>query len=175
MVVGSNPSAATLNTKRTAFTTKLDIIRKKDQRTQSTPQTCLDTKIDQGTPLKQAVSGFLLSCKVESKANGTIDCYSDKLKGFLWYSEHYGLPTDVTAITTQNIREFLAYLRDNEHRWGSDCHRANKPVNSTTIQKYYRILCNFWNWMIREELAESNPLSKIKAPKAERKVITIPY
>jgi len=77
-----------------------------------------------------------LSCKVEGKANGTIDCYSDKLKGFLWYSEHYGLPTDVTAITTQHIREFLAYLRDNEHRWGSDCHRANKPVNSTTIKKY---------------------------------------
>ena len=33
------------------------------------------------TTLKQAIDGFLLSCKVEGKSHGTIECYSDKLKG----------------------------------------------------------------------------------------------
>ena len=33
------------------------------------------------------------------------------------------------------------------------------------------MLCNFWNWLIREELAESNPLWKIKAPKTVGKII----
>ena len=33
--------------------------------------------------IKQAIDGFLLSCKVEGKSYGTIECYSDKLKGFL--------------------------------------------------------------------------------------------
>jgi hypothetical protein len=38
------------------------------------------------TKIKQAIDGFLLSCKVEGKSYGTIDCYADKLKGFLWYA-----------------------------------------------------------------------------------------
>lgn len=33
--------------------------------------------------IKQAIDGFLLSCKVEGKPYGTIECYTDKLKGFL--------------------------------------------------------------------------------------------
>jgi len=33
------------------------------------------------TSIKQAIDEFLLSCKVEGKSYGTIECYSDKLKG----------------------------------------------------------------------------------------------
>jgi len=43
------------------------------------------------TTIKQAIDGFLLSCKVEGKSWGTIDCYRDKLKGFLWYAKNYDL------------------------------------------------------------------------------------
>jgi hypothetical protein len=32
---------------------------------------------------RQAVDSFLMSCKVEGKSYGTIECYTDKLKGFL--------------------------------------------------------------------------------------------
>lgn len=38
------------------------------------------------TTIKQAIDEFLLSCKVEGKSCGTIECYSDKGKGFLWYN-----------------------------------------------------------------------------------------
>ena len=38
------------------------------------------------TTIKQAIESFLLSCKVEGKSYGTIECYSDKFKGFLWYA-----------------------------------------------------------------------------------------
>ncbi len=34
------------------------------------------------TTIKQAIDSFLLSCKVAGKYYGTIECYSDKLKGF---------------------------------------------------------------------------------------------
>ena len=44
--------------------------------------------------IKQAIDEFLLSCKVEGKSYGTIDCYSDKLKGFLWYATNYDWPDD---------------------------------------------------------------------------------
>ncbi|MFC1938967.1 phage integrase N-terminal SAM-like domain-containing protein [Chloroflexota bacterium] len=98
------------------------------------------------TSIKKAIDEFLLSCKVEGKAYGTIECYSDKLKGFLWYATNYDWPDDVTAITTNHLREFLAYLRETPHRFNSSCPRAMKPINSTTIQKYYRALSALFNW-----------------------------
>jgi integrase/recombinase XerC len=45
-----------------------------------------------------------------------------------------------------------------------------KPINSTTIQKYYRALSALFNWSINEGILEANPLVKIKVPRAEKKV-----
>ncbi|MFC1846487.1 hypothetical protein ACFLYS_00300 [Chloroflexota bacterium] len=58
--------------------------------------------------VKQAIGDFLLSCKVEGKAYGTIECYSDKLKGFQWYCNNSDIPEDIVGITTNHLREFLA-------------------------------------------------------------------
>ncbi|MFC1915085.1 phage integrase N-terminal SAM-like domain-containing protein [Chloroflexota bacterium] len=86
--------------------------------------------------VKQAVNDFLLSCEVEGKSYGTIKCYFDKLKGFLWYATNYDWHDDIGAITTQHIREFLAYLRETEHCFDSNCPGAKKVSQFTTMQKY---------------------------------------
>ena len=62
------------------------------------------------TSIKQAIDEFLLSCKVDGKSYGTIECYSDKLKGFLWYARNYNWPDYIEAITINHLREFLADL-----------------------------------------------------------------
>jgi integrase/recombinase XerC len=121
--------------------------------------------------IKQAIDDFLLSGRVEGKSYGTIECYSDKLKGFLWYATNYDWPDDITAITTNHLREFLAYLRETPHRFNSTCPRAMKPINSTTIQKCYRALSALFNCSVSEGILESNPLVKIKVPRAEKKVV----
>jgi integrase/recombinase XerC len=123
------------------------------------------------TTIKQAIDGFLLNCKVEGKSWGTIDCYADKLKGFYWYATNYNWPDDILEITTQRLREFLVYLRETPHRFNSKCPRAMRPVNNTTIQKYYRALSALFNWSINEDILETNPLVRIKVPRAERKVV----
>ena len=123
------------------------------------------------TTIKQAINGFLLSCKVEGKSYGTIEYYSDKLKGFLWYATTYHWPDNIKAITTDHLREFLAYLRETPHRFNSTCPRAMKPINSTTIQKYYRALSALFNWCISEGILETSSLTRIKVPRAEKKVI----
>ncbi|MFC1931098.1 tyrosine-type recombinase/integrase, partial [Chloroflexota bacterium] len=123
------------------------------------------------TTIKQAINEFLLSCKVEGKSYGTIECYSDKLKGFLWHANNYDWPDDKTAITTNHLREFLAYLRETPHRFNSKCPRAMKPINSTTVQKYYRALSALFNWLINEGILETSSLVKIKVPRAEKKVV----
>ena len=123
------------------------------------------------TTIKQAIDGLLLNCKVEGKSWGTIDCYADKLKGFLWYATNYDWSNDISEITTQHLREFLVYLRETNHRFNSTCPRAMKPINNTTIQKYYRALNVLFNWSINEGILETNSLVKIKVPRAEKKVI----
>ena len=112
-----------------------------------------------------------MNCKVEGKSYGAIECYTDKLKGFLWYATNYDWPDDISAITTNHLRQFLAYLRETPHRFNSTCPRAMKPINSTTIQKYYRALSALFNWSVSEGILETNNLSKIKVPRAERKVV----
>jgi len=92
--------------------------------------------------IKQAIKEFLLSCKVEGKSYGTIDCYSDKLKGFLWYATNYDWPRDVSAITTQHLREFLAYLRETDHRFGSNCPRA-KDIRLFVDHPYMQLLTSY--------------------------------
>ena len=123
------------------------------------------------TTIKQAIDSFLLSCKVEGKSYGTIECYSDKLKGFLWYATNYHWPDDVKAISTDHLRQFLAYLRETPHRFNSTCPRAMKPINSTTVQKYYRALSALFNWSVSEGILETNSLVRIKVPRAEKKVV----
>jgi site-specific recombinase XerD len=77
----------------------------------------------------------------------------------------------VTAITTQHIREFLAYLRDNTIRFGGKSTLSRRPVNRTTIQRYYRVLSVFWNWLLTEEIVNQNPLTRMKTPSPEKKMI----
>ena len=62
--------------------------------------------------IKQAIDSFLLSCKVEGKSYGTIECYTDKLKGFLWYTTNHDWLDNIRLITTDHLRQFLAYLRE---------------------------------------------------------------
>ncbi|MFC2023995.1 tyrosine-type recombinase/integrase [Chloroflexota bacterium] len=123
------------------------------------------------TSIKQAIDEFLLSCKVEGKSYGTIECYSDKLKGFLWYATNYDWPDGIEAITTNHLREFLVYLRETPHRFNSKCPRAMKPINGTTVQKYYRALSALFNWSVSEGILETSSLVKIKVPRAEKKVV----
>ena len=42
--------------------------------------------------IEETVKSFLLSCRVEGKSYGTIECYTDKPKGFLWYATNYDSP-----------------------------------------------------------------------------------
>ena len=142
-----------------------------EQGTNQNPQAHSIISQNQGITLKRAVDSFILNCKVEGKAQGTIDCYADKLKGFLWYTRTYSWPDNIALITTQHLREFLVYVRETKERWGSDCPRAKMLVNSTTVQKYYRALSVMLNWLITEEILTINPLDRIKAPRAEKKVV----
>ena len=77
---------------------------------------------------RSLVEGFLLDCKVTGKSLATIQYYAEKLGKFLWYADNYGFPQNITDITPNHVRQFLAYARTTHiRRWGSSVPTANAP------------------------------------------------
>ena len=58
-------------------------------------QSYLATTEEHRFPLKEAIEGYLLSCKVEGKSPATIEAYRSKLHPFLWYVKNNRLPDSV--------------------------------------------------------------------------------
>jgi site-specific recombinase XerD len=113
------------------------------------------------------IEGFLLSCKVENKSPATISFYKNILDKFQWYLQKFGIDTiDATA-----IRGFLGYLKDSTSRWDSNNTRANRPVCAYTVDRYYTGLSALFTWALEEGVIESNPMSTIKKPRFQRKII----
>ena len=62
--------------------------------------------------LNTLMDGFRLYCLAEGKRSTTIRWYIGKLTIFERYLLSNDSPTDVTEITVNHLRAFLAYLRD---------------------------------------------------------------
>ena len=121
--------------------------------------------------LKTAIHEFLVAGRAEGRSIYTTRTYNVTLGSFAWFANREGWDKDIAEITATRVREFLVYLRDNDHRFDSDSRQANKPVNSTTLRNYYRVLSAMFNWLIREEVLDESPMDKVQTPPAERKVI----
>lgn len=121
--------------------------------------------------LKSAIHEFLVAGRAEGRSIYTTRTYNATLGSFLWFANREGWGKDIAEITATRVREFLVYLRDNDHRFDSDSRQANKPVNSTTLRNYYRVLSAMFNWLIREEVLDESPMDKVRVPPAEKKVI----
>ena len=74
--------------------------------------------------IKQAIDSFLLPWKVEGKSYGTIDCYSDKLKGFLWYA---------TILFWFNLYDFAPALDFTEYLTTGHLHVSAKGGKASDI------------------------------------------
>ncbi len=121
--------------------------------------------------LRSLVEGYILSCRCESKSAATIANYQYRLASFIWFCQASGFPDEPGKITTTHIRQFLWYLASEPNRWGGSSTSARKPASRATVNHYYRVLNSFFNWLEREDLISENPLTRIKTPRFEKKVI----
>ena len=121
--------------------------------------------------LRSLVEDYILSCRCESKSAATIANYQYRLASFIWFCQASGFPDEPGKITTTHIRQFLWYLASEPNRWGGSSTSAKKPASGATVNHYYRVLNSFFNWLEREGLISENPLTRIKTPKFENKII----
>jgi len=116
--------------------------------------------------LQNLIQGFKLSCQTESKSPKTIEWYTGFLNRFYDFLERNNLPTDVSQINRNHVREFIRYLQIEART-----PHKEKPLSGATVQGYVRTLKAFFSWATREEYIKSNLIVKIPVPKAPIKAI----
>jgi site-specific recombinase XerD len=128
--------------------------------------------LSQRETLQGVIQGFLLALELENRTSATMRYYRENLRRFVWYAEQQGFPQQFSQINTGHVRTFLGYVQTSTHRWDSPTHTMSaKPVTATTVARYRACLHALWNWAMREEMIETNVVTRIRTPKVEQKII----
>jgi len=103
--------------------------------------------------LDRAIEGYLLHIESGRYSQATI-----KLRTYILsrFAAHVGSNTQVTALTVTTIQHFLI---------------ANPKLSAATILSYHAALSSFFNWAIDAGLVTESPLTHIKPPKPESRII----
>lgn len=115
--------------------------------------------------LSRAVEGFLLEKVAAGLSPKTIEGYRYNLDRF----ETFTGSVDVEDLGTENVRDFLAWLRTDykPQRFGGD----TSPVSDKTVRNFYIALSSFWTWLVSEGLAEEHVVRSLPTPKAPLPVV----
>ena len=123
------------------------------------------------TSIASLVEGYILNCRCESKSPSTISNYLHRLQCFTWFCQHNNIPDEPAKLSTHHVRKFLWYLASTPNRWDGNSTSARKPASQATVNHYYRVLHSFFGWLQQEDLIDNNPLSSMKPPKLEKKIV----
>jgi site-specific recombinase XerD len=122
--------------------------------------------------LAKFLEGYKLCAQTEGKSRNTIQIVTNSIRYFEQFLFSEGLSTDVTRITTTEIRAFILFLQRkrcfSNHPYS---HPQERELSSHTVNCYLRSIRAFWSWLVDEEIINENPFNKIKLPKPIKKII----
>lgn len=99
---------------------------------------------------------FLKNCNAKNLALGTITNYKYSLKTFFGFCSQRNI-SDLQMVNNYIIMDYLADM--------------NKRYSSITVRDKYIVLKAFFTFLVDVELLEINPMSNMKKPKQEQKII----
>jgi len=111
--------------------------------------------------------------RAEGKSPKTISWYSANLRRLRSYVKSRHLPDTLDNIDTKLLREYVLYLMKRTRYDGHPFTPAKiELLSSATIHGHVRTLRAFFNWLVREGLAQNNAAKDLKPPKVIRKVVS---
>lgn len=101
--------------------------------------------------LPRRIDAFLAAKKIDGLTPATLKSYRETLRMF---ARRVYKPAQ--RITTDDLREYIAYLGDERH------------LRDTTMQTHINVLRSFFQWLTDEDVIKKNPMRKIKSLKIDR-------
>lgn len=101
--------------------------------------------------LPRRVEAFLAAKRIDGCCPKTIKGYRERLKMFMTQCSK-----PVQAITTDDLREYLAYLVDERH------------LMDNSVQAHINTLRSFFSWLVDEDNIRKSPMRKIKSLKIDK-------
>jgi site-specific recombinase XerD len=123
-----------------------------------------------GGGLSRCVDFWIADGQAAGWSPRTIASRRDMLGKFSWWLNQEEIPDRLEAITPENIRFFLAYLRADisGSRWGGEAANAARPARPSTVDTYYRCLRAFSNFVVREGVLDESPMAKLRPPRVPK-------
>ena len=111
--------------------------------------------------------------RAEGKSPKTITWYSANLKSFRNYLKNRHFSDSLDNIDIKLLREYVLYLLK-KTRYENHPYTPAKTelLSAATVHGHVRTLRAFFNWLVREGLAENNSAKDLKPPKVTRKVVS---
>lgn len=101
--------------------------------------------------LPRRVEAFLAAKRIDGCRPKTIKGYRERLKLFMTQCSK-----PVQQITTDDLREYLAYLADERH------------LMDNSVQAHINTLRSFFSWLVDEDNIRKSPMRKIKSLKIDK-------
>lgn len=101
--------------------------------------------------LPRRVEAFLAAKRIDGCRPKTIKGYRERLKMFMTQCSK-----PVQQITTDDLREYLAYLVDERH------------LMDNSVQAHINTLQSFFSWLVDEDNIRKSPMRKIKSLKIDK-------
>ena len=116
-----------------------------------------------------ALTAYRFCANAEGKSPATVKWVCDAVG---YFREFLGEDVDVEAVTADDLRRFIAALREKRcfstHRVTPTRDRTLSPA---TVANYVRGVKTFYSALEREEFIESNPVKKVRVPKTPQKAM----
>ena len=116
--------------------------------------------------LENLIQGYILSCNAEGKSPNTVQWYSDFLHLLAHLLQKFHYPLTITQINRQHIRHVIRHMQAEVI-----ARRSGKPLSPATVQGFVRCIKAFFSWLDREDYVNTNPMSKIRTPRAPVKIL----
>ncbi|ADC48974.1 site-specific integrase [Alkalihalophilus pseudofirmus OF4] len=113
----------------------------------------------------------------EGRAEGTLKSYRRVYGVFSEYLTNNDVQLDIRAIETDTVRGFVAWLLRERIRWDGHKHKPEyvqtKGLSPRSVNDHIKTLKTFFSFLVDEDLADFNPVSKVKKVRQIEKEIDV--
>ena len=129
--------------------------------------------VEKAKAFSELLDYYEICNRAEGKSPKTIIWYTANLRRFHRYLKSRHLPDSIDNIDIKLLREYILYLM-NRTRYDEHPYTPTKTeqLSPATIHAHVRTLRAFFNWLVKEDLAESNVAKNLKPPRVPRKIVS---